>query len=147
MFSRRSIDAICSSPLVRPACASTRNKTRFDALHRKLDLMLDVIRQPLVIEESVSAGIDDFDESTVDLQVSGDAVTRYPGHVLHDADLLARHGIQQRRLPDIRATDNGDNRQWHTRTTVGARQRIVKESGVYRSFRPAIAPGVFAIAG
>ena len=60
-----------------------------------------------------AAGVDDQERSPAPLGHGGVTVARDSGPVVHDRPALAQHAIEEGRFADVRATDDGDDRQAH----------------------------------
>ena len=92
-----------------PGMAIDQEQHKARLRHRQIDLMLNVFRERIGINKSITAGIHQLDVSVADLQWRGNAIARDAGHILHDADSLAGQRVEQRALADIWPTHNRDH--------------------------------------
>jgi hypothetical protein len=85
-----------------------------------LDPLLDV-RARLELE---AAGVDEGEAAPIPLRRAVHPVARRPGHVLDDREARADEPVEERALPDVRATDDGhDGQGGHRPSVAGGRAR------------------------
>ena len=68
-------------------------------------------------------GVDELDRPLVGLDQGVDGVAGRAGQVVHDGPLLAREAVEQGRLADVRAPDDGDGRGRRVRPSLRAPRR------------------------
>ena len=82
---------------------------RVGGAHRGLGLRGDGGLHALGVGDP-AAGVQQCEPPAVPQRVVGDAVAGHAGHVLHDRLAAAEDAVDQRRLADVRAPDDGEHR-------------------------------------
>ncbi len=59
-------------------------------------------------QQTYTAGVHQGERATVPFPLGADAVARHAGLIVHNGDAPAHNAVEQRRLADIWATDDGD---------------------------------------
>ena len=114
----RRILTTASSASVMPTVASTTNSTASASGDRDLGLGGDPLGQAPGVGVP-AAGVDDRERAAVPVGVVGDAVAGHAGDVLDDGLAAADDPVDQRRLADVGAADDGQHRQRAGSAVVG----------------------------
>jgi hypothetical protein len=78
-----------------------------------IDLPLDVLGQVVAVFDAHAAGINQLNVAIAQWQGNGNAVTRHARGRVDDGNPLADNAVEKAALADVRASDDGDNRQTH----------------------------------
>ncbi len=86
-------------------------------VHRGLDLPLDVLAEVVAVDHADPAGVHQLEEPGLvvvpELDQGADAVAGHARHVVDDGDPATGQPVEQRRLADVRPTDDHDLRECH----------------------------------
>ena len=119
----RRIFTTASSASVMPTVASTTNSTASASVDRDLGLRGDPLGEAAGVGVP-AAGVDDGERAAVPVGVVGHPVAGHAGHVLDDRLAAADDPVDQRRLADVGAADDGQHRDRSGRPRRG-RRRVV----------------------
>ncbi len=146
---RRSRSAMSRSCWVSPARASTRNTTT-SALGDRLARLLRHLVQDAVLGDGLEpAGVDGQERALADAAAPVVAVARETREIGDERRAAARQSIEERRLADVRASDDHEGRQHggclcdgcaaETRG-VTRREAATRSPGALRTLRPVNKP-------
>ena len=138
-MARRSSSAASWSAGVRPADGVDHEDDDVGLGDRESGLLLDARLDRVVRVDLQAAGVDDHEAPAVPLGVAVQPVARRAGAVLDDRRARADDAVEERALADVRATDDGHDRQRPAEPCRGGRARRLRPRTDVRPRRRSVA--------